>query len=55
MTKTVYVLGAGASKEVGLPVGEELMEMIKPLLDKVGAGASFPTILYPAPSSALKH
>jgi len=29
----MYVLGAGASKEVGLPVGEELMEMIKPLLD----------------------
>lgn len=33
MTKTVYVLGAGASNEVGLPVGEELMQAIKPLVD----------------------
>ena len=31
--KTVYVIGAGASKEAGLPTGEELKERISELLD----------------------
>ena len=30
---TVFVLGAGASKEVGLPIGSELTEEIATLLD----------------------
>lgn len=33
MKKTVFVLGAGASKEVGLPVGTELKEKIAKSLD----------------------
>lgn len=32
-SKTVFVLGAGASKEVGLPLGEELKKIIATMLD----------------------
>jgi DNA-binding HxlR family transcriptional regulator len=32
-SKTVFVLGAGASKEVGLPVGSELKSTIAAKLD----------------------
>lgn len=31
--RTVFVVGAGASKEVGLPTGEELLRIIGPMLD----------------------
>ena len=31
--KTVFIIGAGASKEVGLPTGEELKEKIIQLLN----------------------
>lgn len=31
--RTVFVVGAGASKEVGLPTGDKLLEMIGPMLD----------------------
>ena len=33
MSKTVYIIGAGASKEVGLPVGSELKDIISGLLN----------------------
>lgn len=33
MDKTIYVIGAGASKEVGLPTGHELKPVISKLLD----------------------
>jgi len=31
--KTVFVLGAGASKEVGMPIGIELLKAMSPMLD----------------------
>ncbi|MDA9095246.1 hypothetical protein N9J88_02450 [Porticoccaceae bacterium] len=38
MTKTVYVIGAGASQEAGLPTGEELKNHISALLNLKFAG-----------------
>jgi hypothetical protein len=31
--KTVFVIGAGASKEAGLPLGSELRDQIKPMVN----------------------
>jgi hypothetical protein len=43
-SKTVFVIGAGASKEAGLPTGEELKKSISTLFNVFSKGISADSI-----------
>jgi hypothetical protein len=43
---TVFIIGAGASKELGMPLGHELLSSIQKILNEIKTSNSFTTELY---------